>query len=111
MITRNLVAIMQKYLPLQKVLIILGPRQVGKTTLMKNLFNESIASKAWFNCDLEEDRLELSNVTLNNLKIKLSGIQLICIDEAQRVKNIGLTLKIIYDNFYFKIFNILSTTF
>ena len=99
MITRKLVDLLQKYLPLQKALIILGPRQVGKTTLMKNLFNESNASKVWFNCDLEEDRLELSNVSLNNLKIKLSGIQLICIDEAQRVKNIGLTLKIIYDNF------------
>jgi predicted AAA+ superfamily ATPase len=47
MVTRKLVDLLQKYLPMQKALIILGPRQVGKTTLMKNLFNESNASKVW----------------------------------------------------------------
>ncbi len=99
MITRNIANIMAKYVPLKKVLVLLGPRQVGKTTLMRNIFNEFTETKVWFNCDLEEDRLELGNVTLNNLKIKLAGIKLICIDEAQRVKNIGLTLKIMYDNF------------
>lgn len=99
MVIRDIEAQLEKYAQLDKVIVLLGPRQVGKTTLMKKYFNKAEVAKLWLDCDFEEDRNILSNVTMNRLKTLLGQTKLLCIDEAQRVKNIGLTLKILADNF------------
>lgn len=82
-----------------KLLLVVGPRQVGKTTLMRQLLKKLGVEGLWLNCDNPDDRLSLQEVTLTSLKSLIGDRKLIFIDEAQRVQNIGLTLKLLTDNF------------
>lgn len=81
-----------------KVIILYGPRQVGKTTLIRQLMEE-VASAVYLNCDEIDIRTILENKTSTELKEIFKLSKLVVIDEAQRVKNIGLTLKLIHDTF------------
>lgn len=82
----------------QKAIIITGPRQSGKTTLL-NLITEKLNTKSLFlNCDEPDIRKKLENVTSTQLNKLIGNNKIVCIDEAQRVENIGLTLKLITDN-------------
>ena len=81
-----------------KAIIITGPRQVGKTTLLESIRAESGIKGVWLNCDEPDIRAQLENVTSTQLKVLLGDARIAFIDEAQRVKNIGLTLKLIVDN-------------
>jgi predicted AAA+ superfamily ATPase len=83
----------------RKVVIVYGPRQVGKTTLVKKLYEEYVGAKQFIDCDFEDQRSLLTNISRERFAILLGDTKLLCIDEAQRVENIGLTLKIIHDNF------------
>lgn len=79
-----------------KVILLLGARQVGKTTLIRSL---QTPGDLFLNCDLDE-QLQLVNTTsLSKLQKTLAGVKRLFIDEAQRLDNPGLTLKILYDNF------------
>jgi predicted AAA+ superfamily ATPase len=90
-----------------KAIIITGPRQVGKTTLLEALRRDNKLNALWLNCDEPDIRLSLENVTTTQLKVMIGKHQLVFIDEAQRVKNIGLTLKLLVD--YFKEVQIVAT--
>jgi predicted AAA+ superfamily ATPase len=79
----------------RKVIVLLGARQVGKTTLLSELQEEKKILS--LNCDNADDVLLLEGKTTTELKYLLSSYELVFIDEAQRVKNIGLTLKMIGD--------------
>lgn len=80
-----------------KALIILGPRQVGKSTLL-NILSKGINKKSIFlNCDNNDIRKQLTDVNISDLKRVIGDHEIVFIDEAQRVLNIGLTLKIITD--------------
>ncbi|MDP3352705.1 MAG: ATP-binding protein [Flavobacteriaceae bacterium] len=79
-----------------KVLIVIGPRQVGKTTLIKSLC-ETEGNYLFINGDDPEDRLILDNAGENKLRNIISNHKTIFFDEAQRIKNIGIILKIIHD--------------
>jgi uncharacterized protein len=81
-----------------KAIIITGPRQVGKTTLLTQLKAVNNIKALWLNCDEPDVRLLLEGVTSTRLKEIIGDNQLVFIDEAQRVKNIGLTLKLLVDN-------------
>lgn len=80
----------------EKVIVLLGARQVGKTTLLSEL-QEGANKVLSLNCDNVDDVLLLESKTSTELKYLLSSYDLVFIDEAQRVKNIGLTLKMIGD--------------
>ena len=80
----------------RKVIVLLGARQVGKTTLLAEL-QEGKGKILSLNCDNVDDVLLLEGRTSTELKYLLSPYELVFIDEAQRVKNIGLTLKMIGD--------------
>ncbi|MEI6286583.1 MAG: ATP-binding protein [Bacillota bacterium] len=83
-----------------KVIVLYGARQVGKTTLLKQLVKETSPDDAfWLNGDEPDDRALLENATSTAIKRLIGNKKLVIIDEAQRVKNIGLTLKIAVDNF------------
>lgn len=84
-----------------KVIVLIGPRQVGKTTLFKQLIAENQTNKnsQFWNCDESDIRNFLTDTTSTKLKSLIGNSKFIVIDEAQRVKNIGLTLKLIHDNF------------
>ncbi|WP_303589312.1 ATP-binding protein [Flavitalea sp. BT771] len=82
-----------------KAIIITGPRQVGKTTLLQAIMKESKSKVLYLNCDEPDIRPMLENASSTSLKALIGDNALILIDEAQRVKNIGLTLKLLVDNF------------
>jgi len=75
----------------------MGPRQVGKTTLLKSHFTNE--NTLWLNGDDPDVRLQLANRPSTFLGKLVEGHSRIIIDEAQRIENIGLTLKIFHDNF------------
>ncbi len=81
-----------------KIVVLYGARQVGKTTLINSILknrNEKILS---INADQLKYRDVLSSADLNQLKRLVAGYELLFIDEAQRISNIGLNLKILHDN-------------
>jgi len=82
-----------------KAVIIVGPRQVGKTTLAGEIIEG--ASMKWikFNCDNPTDREKLNNKDLEQLKILIGENRIIFIDEAQRVETIGQTIKLLVDEY------------
>lgn len=80
-------------------IIVLGPRQVGKTTLMKSLFTFDSKQVKWFSGDDPDTRELFSNTTSTKLWAMIGTFRQIIIDEAQRIENIGLTVKQIVDNF------------
>lgn len=80
----------------RKVIVLLGARQVGKTTLLSELC-EGKDRVLSLNCDNVDDVLALEGKTTTELKQLLSSYEFVFIDEAQRVKNVGLTLKMIGD--------------
>lgn len=82
-----------------KVVIIYGSRQVGKTTLVKEILKNYPKNSEYYNCDEIDIRQALTDKTSTELKTFFAGKKLAILDEAQRIKNIGLTLKIIADNF------------
>lgn len=101
MYNRLLESLIEKKLFAGKVIIIAGPRQSGKTTLVSrlvaNLKNKKVKS---FNCDNPTDREILANKDLEFLKPLVDSSDLIFIDEGQKVKNIGQSLKLLVD--YYK---------
>ncbi|MDP2336610.1 MAG: ATP-binding protein [Bacteroidota bacterium] len=81
-----------------KAILLVGPRQVGKSTLLKSLQKEQDQETLLLNCDEPDIRQMLENVTSDQLKAMIGKNTLLLIDEAQKVENIGLTLKLIVDN-------------
>ena len=80
-----------------KAIVLLGPRQVGKTTLMNELLQEK--SHLFLNGDDPTVRTLLDTPNTEQLKNIIGKHTTVYIDEAQRIQNIGLTLKIITDQF------------
>lgn len=97
MIKRTITNIITKRLNKGKAIIILGARQTGKTTLIKNLFGELDNEVLFLNCDEPHVRTSLTNVSSSFLQQLIGNAKYILIDEAQRIKNIGITLKLITD--------------
>lgn len=97
MITRTLENIIQQKLFQGKALIILGPRQVGKSTLMQMLQQKLNKKILNLNCDNNDIRKILTEPGINDLRRLAGDHEVICVDEAQRVLNIGLTLKLMID--------------
>ncbi|MBR4839240.1 MAG: ATP-binding protein [Paludibacteraceae bacterium] len=81
-----------------KAIVLLGARQVGKTTLLKSVIKEQLAKVLYLNCDEPQTVSTLSNRNLRELQLLVGENKFIVIDEAQKVDNIGLTLKLIVDN-------------
>lgn len=85
---------------LHKTVILLGARQVGKTTLLRSIQNRLEGEGnlvRYLNCDLEEERLAANTSTQALIDRLVAGKDAILIDEAQRLDNPGLTLKILVD--------------
>jgi uncharacterized protein len=95
-IGRDLVKSIGKKWNSGKVLILIGPRQVGKTTLLKSLC-EADGPYLFINGDNADDRLQLENAGESKLRNIIGSYKTVFIDEAQRINNIGIILKIIYD--------------
>ena len=82
-----------------KAIIIYGARQVGKTTLVKEILQKYPQDSLYLDCDEPDIRLALTERTSTELRALIGGGRLVVIDEAQRVRDIGLTLKLLVDNY------------
>jgi hypothetical protein len=81
-----------------KAIILYGPRQAGKTTLVEKIAREAGISYVFKNGDEPDVREQFENATSTSLKAMIGEKRLLVIDEAQRIRNIGLAIKLITDN-------------
>lgn len=80
-----------------KAIIVIGPRQVGKTTLIESI----LESKAYLLLDGDDPKTRtlLTEPNTEQIRAILGKYKFVFIDEAQRIEGIGLTMKIITDRF------------
>jgi len=78
-----------------KAIVLIGPRQVGKTTLINKLLKNK--DFLFIDGDDPSDRELMSNANTSQLRSIIGNHKLVFIDEAQRIKNVGLSMKIIID--------------
>ncbi|MEZ4710628.1 MAG: ATP-binding protein [Caldilineaceae bacterium] len=81
-----------------KVIVLYGPRQVGKTTLVHDLISVIDRRTRFVNADELLYREALASQNRQQLDEVLADAEILFIDEAQRVSDIGLNLKILIDN-------------
>jgi hypothetical protein len=98
MIDRFLEKIIKKKLTDSKAIIITGPRQIGKSTLLQQCQTKFKQPVAWWNGDETDYRTMLENPTSTKLRSLIGKNKTVIIDEAQRIHNIGLCMKLITDN-------------
>jgi predicted AAA+ superfamily ATPase len=99
MIQRLLESVIKERLFKKKGIIVVGPRQVGKTTLLRQLMETTHKQQLFLNCDEPDVRERLTLPNSAQLQALIGHAELVLIDEAQRVKDIGITLKLLIDNF------------
>lgn len=80
----------------KKAILIFGARQVGKTTFIETLFKNE-KDILFLDGDEADNRELLSNTTSTRIKSIIGKHKIVCIDEAQRIDNIGLTIKLFTD--------------
>lgn len=90
-----------------KIQLLFGPRQIGKTTLIKSIFEKYDQEKLWLNADDSDVRMMFENAGSTKFIQLFGKYKLLIIDEAQRIENAGLALKIIADNL--KNLNVIAT--
>jgi predicted AAA+ superfamily ATPase len=98
-IARELEQIIDSRLYKKKAIVVVGPRQVGKTTLLNQIAQNSVRKVLFLNCDEPDVRKKLDMPSSIQLKALIGNAELILIDEAQRIRNIGITLKLLIDSF------------
>lgn len=100
MISRVIQGKIERCLFKKKAIVVYGARQVGKTSLIQSLQEKlGDANCSYLNCDEPDVRDSLTNISSTHLRALVGKKKVVFIDEAQRVKNIGLTLKLFVDNF------------
>ena len=91
---------MRKKLSLKKtkILVLYGARQVGKTSLVEDILKTLNQRILKLNGDEEKTARIFSARDLGQMKSVVAGYDVLFIDEAQKIENIGLNLKILHDN-------------
>lgn len=82
-----------------KIVILYGPRQVGKTTLVKKIYEEYEGKKIYMQADIDSVREGLKKAEPELLRSFFNNSELIILDEAQLIENIGTILKVYIDTF------------
>jgi predicted AAA+ superfamily ATPase len=99
MISRDLLLNLKNQCFKKKVIVLLGPRQVGKTTLLKALQKSLKVKSVWFNADEADIFQNFVNANTSTKLLQLIGkdTRLAIIDEAQQIPDIGKKLKLLFD--------------
>lgn len=97
MYVRTLQSILEQRIGSGKAIILTGPRQVGKTTLIEAILRGT--EFLFLNGDDGSIRAMLSEPNTEEIRTILGRHKFVFIDEAQRIQGIGLTMKIITDQF------------
>jgi len=98
-IQRHLKRSIEKYLFKKKAIILYGARQTGKTTLMEQILNPYRNETLFLNGDDADTRAMFTNLNATQLIPIIGNSKIVLLDEAQRIPETGLALKIIHDNF------------
>lgn len=96
MINRTLQTTIKPLLRTQKAIIIMGARQVGKSTLLASLLTDH-TDTMWLNGDDIDVQALFSQMTSTRIRTLLASHRILVVDEAQRIADIGLRLKLITD--------------
>lgn len=99
MIKRFLEVIILQHLFKNKTIILYGARQVGKTTLVNEFIRQLKMKTLVLNGDDADIRELFTDASSSKLKLVLEDYKLVVIDEAQRIPDSGMGIKIIHDNF------------
>jgi len=99
MILRQLKNIIESYLFKGKTIIIYGARQTGKTTLVEQMLESYREETLFLNGDDADVRGMLTDLNATKLIPIIGKSKIVVLDEAQRIPETGLVLKIIHDNF------------
>jgi predicted AAA+ superfamily ATPase len=86
-----------QYLQPNRVLLVYGPRRVGKTTLLQTLLSQTSLKYKLDSGDNIRTQQILSSQDFSQILAYVEGYELLAIDEAQNIPNIGMGLKIIVD--------------
>lgn len=97
MLVRQLQSNIQKYLLPNKVILIFGSRRVGKTILVNQIEKDFSGKVLKLNAEDSNAKDFLSHKSIANYKTSLAGIDLLIVDEAQTISDIGQILKLIVD--------------
>ena len=97
MIPRTIIKNIQCEFFQKKAIVILGARQVGKSTLLKNLLSNE-EKVLWLDAENPDVSLIFENATATRLKSFFGDNKFVVIDEAQKIDNIGSKLKLITDH-------------
>jgi len=82
-----------------KAFIIFGPRQSGKTTFVEQLLNHVGKKTLYLNGDDADIRENLAKPNATQIAQMLGDYEILFIDEAQRIPDVGILIKIIVDRF------------
>lgn len=96
-IKRLLQTKMEMRLKPQKVLLLFGARRVGKTVLVEQIVNGFDGKTLMLNGESMDTVRLLNERTVANYRQLFSGVDLLCIDEAQHIPDIGMKLKLMID--------------
>lgn len=96
MIKRSLKSAIETALFKGKAILLFGARQTGKTTLLKSI-TENYENVLWLNGDEPDIQLLFEDISSTRLRAIIGDHKIIVIDEAQRLADIGLRLKLITD--------------
>ena len=101
LIPRAYTVLLKRLLRPGKVFFIVGPRRSGKTTFLKDFIKRNLSNKKvkFVAGDVLEVKRALSTPDLEKIREFVEGYDVLAIDEAQLVPNIGATLKILVDFF------------
>lgn len=97
-IPRTIQQSIEKWLFRKKVIILYGARQVGKTTLVKEILKKYPDDSLYLNCETFSVQQSLQTNDFRRLKEIVGKAKLLVLDEAQRIENIGLAIKILHDS-------------
>jgi hypothetical protein len=100
MIKRILTTTIAERIGLGKAIILIGARQVGKSTTFDDLMRGLDKPVLSLNCDDTAVRDELTAISTTNLKRLIGNNKIIMIDEGQRLSDIGIIVKQIVDNYH-----------
>jgi predicted AAA+ superfamily ATPase len=82
-----------------KAIIMHGPRQCGKTTLVRHLVEEKRLDAIWLNGDDDSDRNLFDTVSQSSWRQILGNNKVVVIDEAQMIPRVGVAAKLLIDHF------------
>lgn len=98
-LNRNIQGYIEKWLFKEKIIIIYGARQVGKTTLAKNILKKFGDEKDYYDCELLDIKQTLESNNPSLMKSLFGNSEFVILDEAQKVRDIGLSLKLFHDTY------------